>query len=319
MWQLIRNKTDLTLMMAMLVGANGAVFAQAVACPAPPNQVMPTVTMQMTYDATSGLYTYTYSVTNGASSAQAIDSFSIDFASGMTNATSPTGWYGGVLYTNQTYGWDAVAVSNPDAVVDGGTAPQSSVQIQPGQTLAGFSLQSMKGPGPVKYYIRGYAPIPQQPSEQAAETLAEQCPLAVGKMLDVALVGTTTGAVNAIPVQISIKPMAQAPVPINPTDKGVTPVAILGSSTFNVNSVNVATLNFGTGQASPADKGSISDVNKDGIPDLVVQFPNQEIGARCNDTALFLTGSTTDGTAIQGSEAIQTVGCQTTTSGGATK
>jgi len=163
----------------------------------------------------------------------------------------------------------------------------------------------------VKYYVTGFVDVPPQDGEEGAETLLEKCPQSAGNILDLAVVGTTQGPVNFIPVDIQIKPTATPPVPVNPRDKGVTPVAILGTASFDVTTVDQSSVRFGPASASPQkDSGHLKDVNNDGILDLVFQFPTQSIGVRCNDTALFLTGKIKSGTSIQGAEAIHTVGCK---------
>jgi hypothetical protein len=99
-------------------------------------------------------------------------------------------------------------------------------------------------------------------------------------------------------------------VPINPSEKGETPVAILSTPTFDAGTIDPASLALGPGGAPVVTgKAHLEDVNGDGLPDLVVHFLSPQIGARCNDTALFLTGATLAGKAVQGSETIQTVGC----------
>ena len=43
---------------------------------------------------------------------------------------------------------------------------------------------------------------------------------------------------------------------------------------------------------------------------MVVHFKTQETGIACGDTSATLTGETFDGTAIEGSESVDTVGCK---------
>jgi hypothetical protein len=284
----------------------------SVTCPPAPNQVTVKVSSQVSFDQAANLYTYSYVVSNGTNSAQEINSFNLDFAPPATNLNNPQGWTHGVFKRRSTLGWAATdPVPLPPGATDNSEVPAGVAQIKPGQSLGGFTFQSPKPPGPVKYYVTGFVAIPVQDDEEGAETLVEQCPQSVGNLLDLAVVGTTDGPVNFIPVTIQIKPTAAPPVPINPGDKGVTPVAILGTAQFDVTTVDQASVRLGPANAIPLkDSGHFEDVNNDGIPDLVFQFPTQQIGVRCNDTALFLTGKTKTGTGIQGSEAIRTVGCK---------
>src|SRR5260221_2842831 len=131
----------------------------------------------------------------------------------------------------------------------------------------------------------------------------DKCPQIFGSVLNWAIVGTTLGPVDFIPVNIEIKPPSQPPVSINPNSDGVTPVAILGSASFQVSSIDPTTLQFGPGGSSPLpNQVHFEDVNGDGFIDMVAQFPTEKIVIRCNDAAWFLTGKTTNGTPLQASE-----------------
>lgn len=66
---------------------------------------------------------------------------------------------------------------------------------------------------------------------------------------------------------------------INVNNTGNIPVALLGSASFNVGEVSLASLTFGKLSPSVLKSGkpqcSVSDVNADGVGDLVCQFRNQ--------------------------------------------
>ena len=55
---------------------------------------------------------------------------------------------------------------------------------------------------------------------------------------------------------------------------------------------------------------SIEDVDSDGDLDLVLHFRTQDTDIQCGDTFASLTGETTSGIAIEGSDSISTVGCK---------
>ena len=112
----------------------------------------------------------------------------------------------------------------------------------------------------------------------------------------------------AIPVDISIKPEATPPVPINAGSHGTIPVAIISTSTFNaVTSVMSSSLTFGrTGKEQSlafCNTGG-EDVNGDGLPDLVCHFETQSTGFQTGDTLGILMGKTTQAATIIGQEAI---------------
>jgi len=83
-------------------------------------------------------------------------------------------------------------------------------------------------------------------------------------------------APDASCADIDIKPNSD-PNSINLNQKGLIPVAILGSDTYDVTDVDFSTLNF-EGAIPKHQAGHIEDVNGDNYPDLVAHFPTQDIG-----------------------------------------
>ena len=120
-------------------------------------------------------------------------------------------------------------------------------------------------------------------------------------------------------ISLDIKPDG-FPNSINPYSRGVVPVAILGSATFDVTAVDVTTLRFGPDAATPAHNlndsftynDHLRDVNFDGYPDLVSHYMTRQTGIACEDESATLTGATLDGQLIEGSDSIRTVGCRVT-------
>jgi len=93
------------------------------------------------------------------------------------------------------------------------------------------------------------------------------------------------------------------------TRPGVIPVAILGESEFDVDEIDLTTLEFGPGGAQPAHRsgGHPGDVNEDGITDLVSHFNVREVSLAVGDEWACATGNTFDGRAFEGCDAIRTL------------
>ena len=100
---------------------------------------------------------------------------------------------------------------------------------------------------------------------------------------------------------------------INMKSRGVVPVAILGSETFDVGDIDATTIAFGPSNASPVHNladpivyaGHLQDINEDGYVDLVVHFKVQEIGLKNTDTAAELRAAIDSVTGIVGSDCVE--------------
>jgi hypothetical protein len=118
---------------------------------------------------------------------------------------------------------------------------------------------------------------------------------------------------TVIPVTIDIKPGSDENS-INLCSNGATPVAILGSDTFDVYDINTDTLRLADAQVKVVGKKdkslcSVEDVDADGYDDLVCHFNTTELGDMLDGTSTSATvkGETVDGTPIEGSDNITIV------------
>jgi hypothetical protein len=118
----------------------------------------------------------------------------------------------------------------------------------------------------------------------------------------------TIGPVIEITVAIDIKP-GSSPNSVNPKSKGVIPVAILTTDTFDAATVDPNTVTFGPNGAAPVHS-ALENVDGDGDTDLILHFNTQATGIQCGDTSASLTGETFSGQTIHGSDSINTVGCK---------
>jgi hypothetical protein len=118
-----------------------------------------------------------------------------------------------------------------------------------------------------------------------------------------------TSLIPRIAVEIDIKP-GSYPNSINPRNKGVIPVAVLGSGEFDATQVDSSTVHFGPGNASPVRDGRIANVNGDGYPDMLFHFRTQATGIQCGSNSASLSGKTFSGESFKGGDSIRTVGCK---------
>ncbi len=115
-------------------------------------------------------------------------------------------------------------------------------------------------------------------------------------------------AAPPLTVQIDVKPGSNPPS-INLGAKGAVPVAILSSQAFDARTVDPATVTLSGAFVKPRRHGALraafEDVNKDGLPDLMLHVSTAEL--QLTDTTLVLTGQTYQGQFVQGSDAVKIV------------
>jgi hypothetical protein len=123
--------------------------------------------------------------------------------------------------------------------------------------------------------------------------------VAVGLVVALFIPASMALAVPVIPVDVDIKPVS-CPNPLNVGDKGVLPVAILGSEDFEVTQVDPATVEL---EGVAPLRWALEDVagpgcsGPDGYLDLTIKFKAQEIVTALGDVydrdvlLLWLTGN----------------------------
>lgn len=105
---------------------------------------------------------------------------------------------------------------------------------------------------------------------------------------------------------IDIKP-GSFPNFINPSNKGVIPVAILGSSTFDVTQVNYSTVCFVEDCTIEAHGVHFEDVNGDGFIDAILHFDTRQTNIKPGDTQACLGGQLNNGLYFAGCDSVRTV------------
>jgi hypothetical protein len=100
------------------------------------------------------------------------------------------------------------------------------------------------------------------------------------------------------------------PNSINLKSKGIIPVAVLTTDTFDATQIDWETVIFGPGGATEShDRSHVQDVDGDGDMDVVFHFNTQDSGIACDDTDATLTGETFGGVTVTGSDSVKIVKC----------
>ena len=115
------------------------------------------------------------------------------------------------------------------------------------------------------------------------------------------VVGVSIALAQPISVEIDIKPGSD-PNSINLKSKGVVPVAVLGSDTFDASEIDPATVLFAS--TAPV-RSAMEDVDLDGYEDLVLHFKTQELDLDESDTEATLTGQTYGGVLFEGTDSVR--------------
>jgi hypothetical protein len=148
----------------LALAVNGLACALVVAQTLPtPSQVNVSVNATVAYDPNTGMFTYSYTLTNFADAALEVDDFVIPLrATSVINVQSPAGWESLLHFDGSKMHWCACSENGftiPPGYVQDGRGLPSKFQIKPGQTLSGFSFQSAYPQSPGEFYAGGWVPI----------------------------------------------------------------------------------------------------------------------------------------------------------------
>jgi hypothetical protein len=170
------------------------------------------------------------------------------------------------------------------------------------------ALNRLSETGPiVQFFSIGLDPPSLDESNVLTLTIDEGGDGGDGWAVDFLTVGVQT---TNLLIAIDIKP-GTFPNSINPRAKGVIPVAILTTDTFDATAVDPTTVRFGpNGTEAVPVQSALEDVDGDGDTDMILHFKTQDTSIVCGDTSASLTGETFGGEAIEGSDSIKTVGCK---------
>lgn len=128
----------------------------------PPNKVTATVTAEVEFDSSTGLYTYIYSVVNSSSSRQRIRTVYLGGATPESATAPDASWYSRPLsnFLKNTFS------------LTGGWAwsqTQEPFGIARGSTVSGFKLVSRSPPGVIRCFAAGAAPnlsVSEEPPDE---------------------------------------------------------------------------------------------------------------------------------------------------------
>jgi len=140
----------------------------------PPTQrVQVTVEARVTLDTRTGVYTYSYRLTNDSNSRNNLDFFAIAPIASRDAIEAPEHW-GSFEYAFEDSGtaavWAVVDVGSlPTGYVDTGNVPPSEFELRPGRSVEGFRIRSRSAPGrePARFFATGFDTIPAgEPGDQ---------------------------------------------------------------------------------------------------------------------------------------------------------
>lgn len=122
--------------------------------------------------------------------------------------------------------------------------------------------------------------------------------------------GTRQEEQQPLEVPIFIRPGSPQPAAINPSSRGIIPVAVLSTPTFDATTIKTSTVIFGPMGPTRANVlwAVRLDVNRDKRPDMLYFFRTQDAGFGCEAPGASIQGQTKKGQQIYGNSPIRIVG-----------
>jgi hypothetical protein len=112
---------------------------------------------------------------------------------------------------------------------------------------------------------------------------------------------------DTLQIELDVRPSNERDH-INTRSRGLVPVALLGTPSFDVRDVDVGSLGFGPAHAPVEKRAKVRDVTRDGEADLIVRFRSDETGLEPGETEACLEGALRDGTPLRGCTAVSACG-----------
>ena len=150
----------------------------------------------------------------------------------------------------------------------------------------------------------------KRPSQRFARSVVAVWGIAsVFALLPASGIATGRSSAEVIHVTIDVKP-GDTPTTIEPKREGMVPIAILTTREFDAARVDPATVRAGaTGTEAAVFRSASEDIDRDGDTDMLLLFRVQQMGLECDGKSVSLKGRTRDGQEIEGTEAVEMVGC----------
>src|SRR6185295_16901239 len=181
----------------------------------------------------------------------------------------------------------------------------------PGQTITNTRLQIFSfGPGIIIFEGVGdmlttrFSPAPVAQIREATDTTLGDNDRELCRIVKVTLIGFETLFDNIQISPCTTTPLASTvdvlvrPAAINPArNDGLMKAVILSDASFDATTVDPETVQFGA--ATVPFRYFFGDEDEDGDTDLIFFFPVGDVGIRCGDTAIPLSGRTIGGQLIE--------------------